>query len=332
MFSLLGELAPDSASGASSRRLHPPPRRRKPPRRAQASYCHWSEKPLAHHIVPRHRTIAANRLKLHLLEWGDRGPEVLLLHGFLEQAHVWDWVAPQLAAAGYRVFALDWRGHGDSEWIGAGGYYHFIDYVADLSALVRALGGRVALIGHSMGGGAALLYAGTEPERVRALVSIEGLGVPDTDPNVVPVRVVGWLRDLERVEQRTRTAVAFEVAIARLRQRFPRFSDKVARHLVEFGTSAVEGGRLWKFDPLHQTQAPLPTSVAQARAFWRRVSCPVLYVEGADSYLRLPPADVDERLAALRARRVTLAGSGHHPHLEQPEALAQALVGFLATT
>jgi len=141
--------------------------------------------------APRDRVITANRLALHLLEWGAHGPVVLLLHGFLEHAHVWDWVAPPLANAGYHVFALDWRGHGDSEWIGAGGYYHFIDYVADLAALVPQLAGRVTPVAHSMGGGAAVLYAGTEPERVSALVSIEGLGVPDTEPCTVPERVVG---------------------------------------------------------------------------------------------------------------------------------------------
>jgi pimeloyl-ACP methyl ester carboxylesterase len=281
---------------------------------------------------PRDRVIHANRLNLHLLEWGVAGEVVVLLHGFLEHAHVWDWVAPHLAEAGYHVFALDWRGHGDSEWVGAGGYYHFIDYVADLASLVHALGDRVALVGHSMGGGAAVLYAGTEPARVRALVSIEGLGVPDTDVSTVPERVVGWLHDLERIEQRRRGTITVDAAVARLRERFPRFSAAVARHLVEFGTHSADGGRMWKFDPLHQTRAPQPTYVAQAREFWKRVSCPVLYVEGSESLLRLPPADVDERVTALHAQRVTIPGSGHHPHLEQPDALVRVLIKFFAKT
>ena len=90
----------------------------------------------------RERFVTANRLRHHLLEWGESGPVVLLLHGFLEHAHVWYRVAPRLAEEGFHVFALDWRGHGDSDWVGAGGYYHFADYVADLALLVRELGGR----------------------------------------------------------------------------------------------------------------------------------------------------------------------------------------------
>jgi pimeloyl-ACP methyl ester carboxylesterase len=280
--------------------------------------------------APRDRVITANRLALHLLEWGAHGPVVLLLHGFLEHAHVWDWVAPPLANAGYHVFALDWRGHGDSEWIGAGGYYHFIDYVADLAALVPQLADRVTPVAHSMGGGAAVLYAGTEPERVSALVSIEGLGVPDTEPCTVPERVVGWLRDLERVPQRARPPISLDAAVARLRERSPHLSEAAARHLVEFGTRAVDSGRVWKFDPLHQTRAPQPTYAAQARAFWQRVQCPVLYIEGAESSLGLPPEDIAERLSALHARRITIPDCGHHPHLEQPEALARVLIDFLA--
>ena len=113
-------------------------------------------------MTPQDRFIDANRLRQHLLDWGGRGPTVLLLHGFLEHAHAWDFVAPRLVDAGFAVLALDWRGHGDTQWIGAGGYYHFPDYAADLDAIVRALGRRVALIGHSMGAGGAVLTYGYE--------------------------------------------------------------------------------------------------------------------------------------------------------------------------
>lgn len=274
--------------------------------------------------------IVANRLRHHLLEWGESGPTVLLLHGFLEHAHVWDWVAPRLAEAGHRVFALDWRGHGDSEWVGAGGYYHFADYVADLAFLVRGLGGRAALVAHSMGGNAAILYAGTEPERVWALASIEGLGPPDMDASTAPGRFAGWIGDLERHERRARAPLSHAEAVDRLHERYPRLTRAGAEHLVRYGMREEGGGLMWKFDPLHQTRTPQPFYARQAAAFWSRVRCPSLYVEGAESVLRLGDADLDERLGALRAERVTVDASGHHPHLENPAALAQILVGFLS--
>jgi len=274
--------------------------------------------------------LTANGLRHHLLEWGAGGTVVLLLHGFLEHAHVWDLAAPELAGAGYHVYALDWRGHGDSEWIGAGGYYHFADYTADLAFLVRALGGRAALVAHSMGAGAALVYAGTEPERVAALALVDALGPPDAGTASAPGRFAAWLADLERLGERERVARVGGDPAARLRERFPRFPAAVAAHLAAHGTRAHGDGRAWKFDPLHQTTSPQPYQVAQAREFWRRITCSVLYVEGGDSPLRLDPADTAERLRILRARRVTLPGMGHHPHLEAPERFAEIVRGFLA--
>ena len=278
---------------------------------------------------PRHHFVEANRLRHHLVEWAGTGPVVLLCHGFLEHARVWDYVAPRLVAAGLHPFALDWRGHGDSEWVGRGGYYHFADYVADLAGVVDWLGGRVALVAHSMGAAAALLYAGTEPERVSALVLVDATGPPDSDPTTAPARYRAWLADLARVTDRARPLVTLDDATTRLRERFPTFTPSVARHVALHGTRAGGGGRVWKFDPRHQTASPQPYYVRQARAFWEAVTAPVLYVGGAESALRLLAMDLDERLAVLRAERLELPGCGHHPHLEAPEAFAEHVGSFL---
>jgi pimeloyl-ACP methyl ester carboxylesterase len=149
------------------------------------------------------------------------------------------------------------------------------------------------------------------------------------DPETAPDRFAAWLRDLERIEHRQGRALTLEEAAARLRERFPRFSEEVARHMAEFGTREYSGKRFWKFDPLHQTISPQPYYVMQAQAFWRRVSCPVLYIDGAASVLTLPVSDVAERLALLRAERATIEGAGHHPHLEEPDALAEVVIDFL---
>jgi pimeloyl-ACP methyl ester carboxylesterase len=281
------------------------------------------------HSQPRDRFLTANRLTHHLLEWADGGPVVLLLHGFLEHAHAWDFVAPRLAAAGLRPVALDWRGHGDSEWVGAGGYYHFADYAADLAGIVRALGGAAALVGHSMGANAALQYAGTEPERVTHLVCVDALGPPDMGDETAPRRFADWIAQLERVAERGVRRPTLDQAARRLAERFPRFSSTTARHMAWHGTRPAGPVREWKFDPLHQTVAPHPYTTRRAQAFWKRVACPVLYVEGAETPFRLADTELAERLMALRATRQTLPDTGHHPHLECPETLADVLLAFL---
>ncbi len=107
-------------------------------------------------------------------------------------------------------------------------------------------------------------------------------------------------------------------------------SDAALALLGEHGTRVEGDARVWKFDPLHQTRSPQPYYTAQGRAFWERVACPVLYVEGDETFLRLPADELNARLGALRAERAVIRGSAHHPHLEQPEQLNAVLTAFLA--
>ena len=112
-------------------------------------------------------------IQLRIRDWAGPEPTVVLLHGFLEQSAAWDPVARSL---GRRVVAPNQRGHGRSGHVGDGGWYHFWDYVGDLDQLVEHIGGPIDLVGHSMGGTVAALYAGTRPDMVRRLVLVEGLG------------------------------------------------------------------------------------------------------------------------------------------------------------
>src|SRR5271166_3011453 len=98
------------------------------------------------------------------------GLTIVLLHGFMDAGATWDLVAPTLAHGGHEVVAPDLRGFGWSDSIGAGGYYHFPDYVADVAELVDALAPRrLGLVGHSMGGTIAAFYAGANRDRVERL-------------------------------------------------------------------------------------------------------------------------------------------------------------------
>ena len=104
-----------------------------------------------------------------------------------------------LAAAGVRVLAIDNRGFGDSDRAPAGSYYHFPDYVADLARVVDHLlpdGSPFTLVGHSMGGSIATLYASARPARVARLVNVEGLGGPAHSFTEGAARLSTWLDQL----------------------------------------------------------------------------------------------------------------------------------------
>jgi hypothetical protein len=168
-------------------------------------------------------------------------------------------VAPRLATAGLHVYGRLARARRFG-WVGAGGYYHFADYVADLDGIVRGLG-RAALVAHSMGGNARC----STPARCRsgsALVSIEGSARPP------PTRRAA-LRDLDRRRRahRARVRPAFSAATDwRACERYPRMSEAALAYCRPRHPRRGRGA-VWKFDPLHQTRSPQPYYAAQGRAF-----------------------------------------------------------------
>ncbi|MGF1465064.1 MAG: alpha/beta fold hydrolase [Sandaracinaceae bacterium] len=273
------------------------------------------------------RTVEANRLAHHVLVWNEGGRETAVLcHGFLDQAASWRWVAPHLVDAGLRVVAFDWRGHGDSEHIGRGGYYHFVDYVLDLHELLpQVASAPVHLVGHSMGGSACALFAATHGDALRTLTLIEGLGPPHED-RPAPEKVEHWVASVGRVRRRTPTALTdVGDAARRLRATHRDLGEALALELARAATRRGDDGTLrWTWDPLHRTTSP---SVFRAETFLTylgRIRVPTLIVTGENGYTT---EDHARRVGAIPdAREVQLRGVGHMMHWLAPERLARALV------
>ncbi len=250
---------------------------------------------------------------------------MVLVHGFLDLAWGWDEVAARLATR-FHVIAPDLRGHGDSDWIGAGGYYHFFDYIPDLDEVVVRLGrGRVGMVGHSMGGSVAAYWAGTRPAQVRALVLLEGIGPPEATASV-PERTGRWIDAWRLARGAVKTMASVDEAAARLRKHDHVLDAARAQALAARGTRPVLGGVAWKHDPLHLTQGPYPYRVDVAATFFQRVTVPVLYVEGAQSRFRLADDDTARRLAAFPdVGRLVIPDAGHMMQRHQPAAVAAAI-------
>ena len=272
-------------------------------------------------------------LQIHLLEWGEGDHVVVLVHGFLDNA--WGWAAAVeagLATSGLRIVAPDMRGHGDSDWIGPGGYYHFLDYLADVHELVSLYAPeRLSIVGHSMGGSVASYYAGSYPERVHKLALLEGMGPPE-QPDQAPGRVRAWVAAWKEARERAPKSYAtVDEAAARMTQHDPLLPPEMARRLAEKGTAPALAGRVrFKHDPLHATPGPYGFQLATAQQFWSRITCPTLVVVGAQSVLRHAPEEEERRRRCLaQSQLAVLDGAAHMMQRHRPRELAALLRGFL---
>ena len=279
----------------------------------------------------RFRARGSGGLELSVLEWTHDKPRAtcLVLHGFMDAAATFDLVAPELATSGLRVLAPDLRGFGESDRVSGGGYYHFPDYVADVDAIVRehvSGDGPLFIVGHSMGGTVATMYVGTKPERVAKLAVLEGMGPPDNEHDMSPLRMKRWLEDLERGPKSV--AMTEDDAMKRLVTSHPRVPREVLETRLPLLASR-EGDRwTWRFDPMHRTTAPVPFFAKTYASFAARVSCPVLYISGGPLGWRVQ--DEAERLAAFsHAKHVDIDEAGHMMHWTKPRELAAALIEFL---
>lgn len=256
-----------------------------------------------------------------------------MLHGWCDVSASFQFLVDALKRD-WRVIAPDWRGFGLSQ--GNGDAYWFPDYLADLDFLLDHYVGTdpVRLIGHSMGGNVASLYAGVRPRRIVGIVNLEGFGLKPVDSEAAPDRYVKWLDQM-------REAAGFRVypdraAFAqRLRQDNPRLSHERAAFLAEYlGERVGEGVRL-AADPCHRWANPVLYRIEEAQACWRRVTAPVLWVRGGDSdFMRHNHPDEADYLARLgcftNASEIKLENCGHNMHHDQPERVAALIEEFFA--
>ena len=275
----------------------------------------------------------SHRLKLQFWDFGQDGkPALLLVHGGLDHARNWDWVARSLREE-YHVYALDLRGHGNSAWA-PGSMYSIGEHVLDVSALADVIGDfPLNVIGHSLGGIISLVYAGIYPERVRKLVSIEGFGFPPGNRVHRPAseRMREWIEKIRKTEQREpRTYPNLDTAVARMKEANPHLKDEVARHLTLHGTNwNADGSLIWKFDNYARTFPPYGNDLAELREIASQITCPVLLFWGQESWMTDPEAD--GRVASIGDYRlVKVPGAGHWVHHDQLEIFLDETRKFLA--
>ena len=265
----------------------------------------------------------SNGLKMRYYEWPGTGPNLVLLHPSSGYGRMWDMTARSLGGQ-LRVFALDQRGHGDTDRPDGG--YAAEEYAEDLHLFLDRLGlSRTIVAGHSLGGRVAQVFAATYPEQALAIGLVGGPHYANFFQERDRVNTV--LQGAERMRVSQTEFPSREAALAYLREYRPADSEEARLHRVEHNRRTLSGGGVaFKYDKVRVAQGL--THIADSlRSYAGRVTCPVAVLRGSHStHLTREEA---ERIAAFwKDGRIIEVEGDYALEIENPQGLAQAIMEF----
>ncbi|MDP2816851.1 MAG: alpha/beta hydrolase [Polaromonas sp.] len=315
--------------------------------------------------LSRSELVPIRGIDYHVRHWGEASsslPPLVLVHGWMDVAASYQFVVDALSdtfVQGRSIIAPDWRGYGKTgnggilrqaqdertDAVGSAGApdcFWFPDYLADLDFLLDhyAPGQAVDLVGHSMGGNVAMLYAGVRPERIRKLVNLEGFGMPATRPSQAAGRFAKWMDELKSLHKGELALKPYKDAdgvARRLMRTNPRLpadkADWLARHWA-----APDAQGQWNIlgDAAHKIVNAQLYRVDEVLEIYQRISAPTLAIEASDDSLgkwwqgKYTLAEYHERLKSVpQVSTAVVQDAGHMLHHDQPEQLAELITGFL---
>ena len=280
--------------------------------------------------MPVERRFSLPGLSLAAQVFGAAGQRpVLASHGWLDNAGSFDLLAPRLS--GCEIVALDLAGHGLSDSRSPDSAYNIWQDVGDLLDVTNELGWqRCTLLGHSRGAAISMLFAGAFPERVDALVLLEG-GLPITaEANDAPAGLAQALVESRELRHKSgRVFARRDAAVAERTQGFSKVTPAAAEILARRSLREVPGGFQWHADQRLKAQSELRLTPDHVRAFARRVTAPVLLLFATEGPFIDRPSfrELPELFAHVEVERLP---GGHHMHLEGMEgAIAERIARFL---
>ncbi|QDF98026.1 alpha/beta hydrolase [Azoarcus sp. DD4] len=274
----------------------------------------------------RDYTLPHAGLNLHVTEWGPAdGRPVVMLHGIRGYGETFAGVAAALQPA-FRVIAFDQRGRGRSDWDPHRNYYTDT-YVGDLLAVADTLDlARFDLLGHSMGGINAIVFASQYPERVgRLVIEDAGPGAFDTSPGATRIRgeLVSTPAHFD----------SWEAAGDFMRGLRPSVTEAARQQrLASMLKPADGGGYTWRYDHAGIAATRLNPELSRLvdlRPHVAALQCDTLVLRGSRTDYLQPAMLAEMQRLNPRIADIEIAGAGHYIHDDQPEAFNRAVRAFL---
>ena len=291
----------------------------------------------------RSEFVPIRNLSYHVRIWGEPVPNqmpLVLVHGWMDVAASYQFMVDALKCDRY-VIAPDWRGFGETN-CGEVDNFWFPDYLADLDFLLDhyAPGQSVDLVGHSMGGNVAMLYAGVRPERIHRLVNLEGFGMPATHAAQAPRRYAKWMDELKQLHAGEMNLRAYDTVggvASRLMKTNPRLDRHKADWLAPHWARSNALGQ-WEIsgNPAHKVTNAQLYRLDEVLEIYKHITAPTLAVEASDNSMeqwwkgKYALTEYHDRLKAVPDVRIQhITNAGHMLHHDQPEILAALIEKFL---
>lgn len=254
---------------------------------------------------------------------------LVCFHGWLDNAGSFIPLAENLPE--YEIFAWDFLGHGKSAHRHTGERYHYIDLVPFIAAALEHIGRKdIVLVGHSMGAGAAALYAGAIGEHVKALVLIEGLSPITAEAEEAPKILAVGVREFSKALALPKPVYASLDEALKIRMRVNNLSREAARPLVQRAIKKVPGGVTWRADFRLRAPSLLRLTQSQVKSILSAIKVPGLLILGESGMAELTRV-AESDIALKKIFQIVRLPGHHHLHLDNATQVAEAMRNFLAT-
>lgn len=260
-----------------------------------------------------------------LQDWGsETAPVVICLHGWLDNLASFYPLAEELAQD-FHLLLVDLPGHGRAEPLPVGGHYYIWQNIELLQQLlVQQNITQAHLLGHSMGGVIASLFAGTFSDQVSSLLLLDSLGPMVDNAKDAPKQLAKAILDEQRPNSPLRIFPTLDEALAARKKSSPGMSDKALLPIVERNLKTVIGGYSWSTDIRLRQSSKIRLTEAQVEGFFRGIIAPVQLIL-ADQGI-IPKPWLEKRKTYLaNVSQATVKGH-HHFHAELEGVQQSALL------
>ncbi|CCQ10630.1 putative hydrolase [Pseudoalteromonas luteoviolacea B = ATCC 29581] len=253
--------------------------------------------------------------------WGNQSPHaplVLCLHGWLDNANSFLPLAQLSSANGpMRFLAIDFAGHGQSDWRHEAHQYYFVDYVADVIALLNKLGvSSCHIIGHSMGALVASVLASCFPERVKSLSLIDGIGLMHSEASNARSLLRTSIMQRENLKLKQAKLFPSKRDVVLARKAVSDLSEEHIEMLMDRSIVETNDGAYLRSDPKLKISSPFRYTQLQAKALLL-IEAPTLLVLGKQGYPEMKAALIKFQDNYHSLQTIEIDG-GHHCHIESP--------------